>query len=60
MASAAVLLLDDDHAPHIPDGTLFDVNRQLGELASVTASTAGSTYLAKAYTGWPSASVAGL
>jgi 4-hydroxybenzoate 3-monooxygenase len=31
----------------------FDVRRQLGELASVTASEAGRTYLAECYTGWP-------
>jgi p-hydroxybenzoate 3-monooxygenase len=33
----------------------FDVRRQLGELTSLVTSTAGSTYLAEAYTGWPSA-----
>ena len=32
----------------------FDVRRQQGELALVTSSVAGSTYLAEAYTGWPS------
>jgi p-hydroxybenzoate 3-monooxygenase len=37
-----------------PDATDFDVRRQLGELASVVSSRAGSTYLAEAYTGWPS------
>jgi len=37
----------------LPDATPFDVRRQEGELASVTGSTAGSTYLAEAYTGWP-------
>jgi p-hydroxybenzoate 3-monooxygenase len=31
----------------------FDVRRQLGELASVTGSAAGRTYLAECYTGWP-------
>jgi p-hydroxybenzoate 3-monooxygenase len=31
----------------------FDLRRQVGELASVVSSTAGSTYLAEAYTGWP-------
>ena len=36
-----------------PDGSDFDLNRQLGELDSVTNSRAGSTYLAEAYTGWP-------
>ncbi len=34
-------------------GTPFDVRRQTGELAMVTSSEAGSTYLAEAYTGWP-------
>jgi p-hydroxybenzoate 3-monooxygenase len=38
----------------IPGSTDFDERRQLGELASVVGSTAGSTYLAEAYTGWPS------
>jgi p-hydroxybenzoate 3-monooxygenase len=33
----------------------FDVRRQLGELTSLVTSKAGSTYLAEAYTGWPSA-----
>lgn len=37
----------------LPEATPFDVRRQIGELASVTGSTAGSTYLAEAYTGWP-------
>lgn len=37
----------------LPDATPFDVRRQLGELALVTGSEAGSTYLAEAYTGWP-------
>lgn len=36
-----------------PDATPFDIRRQLGELDLVTSSTAGSTYLAEAYTGWP-------
>ena len=36
-----------------PDATDFDKRRQLGELESVVASEAGSTYLAEAYTGWP-------
>ncbi|WP_306335414.1 4-hydroxybenzoate 3-monooxygenase [Streptomyces sp. KL118A] len=36
-----------------PDATDFDVRRQLGELAAVVDSAAGSTYLAEAYTGWP-------
>lgn len=33
--------------------TDFDIRRQIGELASVVGSRAGSTYLAEAYTGWP-------
>lgn len=37
----------------LPDATPFDVRRQEGELAAVTDSVAGSTYLAEAYTGWP-------
>ncbi|MEO5666290.1 MAG: 4-hydroxybenzoate 3-monooxygenase [Nocardioides sp.] len=37
----------------VPDATPFDLRRQEGELALVTGSTAGSTYLAEAYTGWP-------
>ena len=37
----------------LPGATDFDVRRQLGELESVVASTAGSTYLAEGYTGWP-------
>lgn len=36
-----------------PDASEFDRRRQLGELESVVASDAGSTYLAEAYTGWP-------
>jgi p-hydroxybenzoate 3-monooxygenase len=40
----------------LPDATPFDVRRQEGELAAVTGSAAGSTYLAEAYTGWPAAS----
>jgi 4-hydroxybenzoate 3-monooxygenase len=39
----------------LPDATPFDVRRQEGELAAVTGSVAGSTYLAEAYTGWPGA-----
>jgi p-hydroxybenzoate 3-monooxygenase len=38
----------------LPEATDFDIRRQLGELASVVSSRAGSTYLAEAYTGWPS------
>jgi p-hydroxybenzoate 3-monooxygenase len=37
----------------VPDATDFDVRRQIGELSSVVGSRAGSTYLAEAYTGWP-------
>jgi p-hydroxybenzoate 3-monooxygenase len=37
----------------LPGATDFDVRRQLGELQSVVASAAGSTYLAEGYTGWP-------
>ncbi len=40
----------------LPEASDFDVRRQLGELASVVRSRAGSTYLAEAYTGWPSTS----
>lgn len=38
----------------LPDASDFDVRRQVGELTSVVSSTAGSTYLAEGYTGWPS------
>jgi p-hydroxybenzoate 3-monooxygenase len=38
----------------LPGATDFDLRRQLGELELVTGSVAGSTYLAEAYTGWPS------
>ena len=37
----------------LPDASDFDVRRQIGELTSVVSSQAGSTYLAEAYTGWP-------
>jgi 4-hydroxybenzoate 3-monooxygenase len=37
----------------LPDASPFDVRRQEGELALLSSSTAGSTYLAEAYTGWP-------
>ncbi|MEV6711032.1 4-hydroxybenzoate 3-monooxygenase [Lentzea sp. NPDC051208] len=38
----------------LPAATDFDVRRQLGELASVVGSEAGSRYLAEGYTGcWP-------
>ncbi|MEV6140646.1 4-hydroxybenzoate 3-monooxygenase [Nocardia sp. NPDC051990] len=39
------------HTPR--EATPFDVRRQEGELAAVTDSVAGSTFLAEAYTGWP-------
>jgi p-hydroxybenzoate 3-monooxygenase len=35
------------------DASEFDRRRQIGELRSIVESTAGSTYLAEAYTGWP-------
>ena len=38
----------------LPGASDFDLRRQLGELESVASSVAGSTYLAEAYTGWPS------
>ena len=38
----------------LPDASDFDVRRQEGELAAVVDSEAGSTWLAEAYTGWPS------
>jgi p-hydroxybenzoate 3-monooxygenase len=37
----------------LPGATPFDVRRQIGELTSVVESKAGSTFLAEAYTGWP-------
>src|SRR6476620_4807070 len=37
----------------LPDASPFDVRRQVGELSTVVSSTAGSTYLAEGYTGWP-------
>lgn len=37
----------------VDDASDFDVRRQLGELESVVSSVPGSTYLAEAYTGWP-------
>ena len=37
----------------LPDASDFDVRRQMGELESLGGSTAGSTYLAEGYTGWP-------
>lgn len=41
----------------LPGGDDFDAQRQLGELSLVTSSTAGSTFLAEAYTGWPGRAV---
>jgi len=38
----------------LPEASAFDVRRQIGELATLTGSVAGSTYLAEGYTGWPS------
>ena len=39
---------------HTPvDSVSFDLKRQLGELNAVVSSTAGQTYLAESYTGWP-------
>lgn len=40
----------------VPDGSSFDHRRQVGELASIVESVAGSTYLAEGYTGWPTQS----
>lgn len=39
----------------LPDASDFDVRRQVGELAMLTGSQAGATYLAEGYTGWPGA-----
>jgi p-hydroxybenzoate 3-monooxygenase len=36
-----------------PDMSDFDVRRQTAELATLTASRAGRTFLAEGYTGWP-------
>ncbi len=36
-----------------PGAEPFDTRRQIAELESVVSSTAGSTYLAECYTGWP-------
>ncbi|GAA1383465.1 4-hydroxybenzoate 3-monooxygenase [Kitasatospora putterlickiae] len=38
-----------------PDGTPYDLRRQLGELDNVVGTRAGRTYLAEQYTGWPTA-----
>ena len=38
---------------HVDGTTDFDDLRQLGELNTLVASEAGSTYLAEGYTGWP-------
>ncbi len=37
----------------LSDASPFDLRRQVGELSMLVSSTAGSTYLAEAYTGWP-------
>ena len=42
-----------------PDSTDFDVRRQVSELESLFSSEAGSTYLAEAYTGWPTRQTSG-
>lgn len=39
------------HAP--PDGSSFDIQRQVGELDNVVGTRAGRRYLAEQYTGWP-------
>lgn len=38
---------------HVEGASDFDEQRQLGELQTLVASEAGSTYLAEGYTGWP-------
>jgi p-hydroxybenzoate 3-monooxygenase len=40
-----------------PTDTEFDDRRQLGELTGLVSSTAGSTYFAEGYTGWPLGSI---
>lgn len=40
-------------SPVMSGSSDFDEHRQLGELASLVSSEAGSTYLAEGYTGWP-------
>ena len=40
----------------LPGASGFDQRRQIGELTSVVRSRAGSTFLAEAYTGWPTVS----
>ncbi len=37
----------------IPGSSDFDARRQIGELSMLVGSSAGSAYLAEAYTGWP-------
>ncbi|PUA78992.1 4-hydroxybenzoate 3-monooxygenase [Nocardioides currus] len=39
----------------LPEASPFDVRRQVGELTTLVGSTAGSSYLAEGYTGWPTA-----
>lgn len=46
------------HRP--PQGSPFDVRRQVGELRSLVQSRAGSRYLAEGYTGWPAGSARAL
>ncbi|MFJ6793808.1 4-hydroxybenzoate 3-monooxygenase [Streptomyces sp. NPDC091268] len=36
-----------------PEGSAFDLRRQLGELDNVVGTRAGRAYLAEQYTGWP-------
>ena len=44
---------------HTPvEGVSFDLKRQIGELNAVVSSTAGQTYLAESYTGWPAQKLA--
>ena len=44
---------------HTPvEGVSFDLKRQIGELNAVVSSTAGQTYLAECYTGWPAQELA--
>lgn len=43
----------------LPDASDFDLRRQQGELAAVVGSRAGSTWLAEAYTGWPTTTTGG-
>ena len=38
-----------------PEGTSFDLRRQIGELDNIVSTRAGQMYLAEQYTGWPNA-----